>query len=388
MLRVVHVCPYFPPHLGGLQNHVDILTREQAAMGLGVGVVTSSFGSRPGEENDGDGRRVLRLPSLRLGSDVLTIGLLRMLLVDMEGYDLAHLHGHMFFSTTLGAFANRLTSRTPTVFTFHGDYEKLTALGQLSKRVRDSTQGPFILRSVDSIITLTKHDREFLTAQGADPACITVIPNGVPLGTFRPLPAAEVDAFRARAGIPEGARVVLFVGRLVDQKGILYLINAAPEVIRAVPQARFLVVGQGHDLPRMRRLAKDLGVGGSVDFMGFLPTEDLVAAYNLSSVVAVPSLWEGMPLVILEASACGRPVVASAISGIPEFVDQGRTGLVVPPRDPGALARAIISIIGDGENARAMGPAALAKARAEFDLGLQVRRTVELYRSVVEANGR
>jgi len=132
------------------------------------------------------------------------------------------------------------------------------------------------------------------------------------------------------------------------------------------------------------QLARDLGLESSLTFPGLLPGHDLVPAYGASEVVAIPSLWEGMPLVALEAAACGRPVVASDVSGMAEFVVEGTTGRLVPPRSPDALATAISAALSDPEASRRMGRSALAKARAEFDIGTQVRRTVELYGRLVD----
>jgi glycosyltransferase involved in cell wall biosynthesis len=172
----------------------------------------------------------------------------------------------------------------------------------------------------------------------------------------------------------------------VDQKGPTCLVKAIPHVLKEVPDARFLIVGEGPLQHKAMSMGKELGLESSLSFLGVLPMEDLIAAYNASWVVAVPSLWEGMPLVVLEAAACGRPVVASSVYGIPEAVEPGRTGVLVPPRDPKALAEGIVSILSDPARGRAMAEAALSKARAEFDLVTQVNRTVELYNRVVEAD--
>ena len=385
MVRVVHVAPFFPPHVGGLQNHVDVLTREQARLGLEVTVVTSSIGDGTGEAVDALGRRIVRLPSLDLGADALSLGMLRRCSATKGTFDLVHLHGHLFLSTTVGALCRRL-SHVPTLMTFHGDFEKLTAAGRAVKAIRDATQGPFILGGLDAIVALTRHDAGHLEAKGADPSRIVVIPNGVDLGTFRPSTAEAVAAFRGAYGVPDGARVVFFVGRMSEQKGLECLLRAVPLVLREHPDAYFVVAGMGHLLARYMHIARDLGLDRSLTFPGLLPGPDLVAAYGASELVAIPSLWEGMPLVALEAAASGRPVVATDVSGMSEFVVQGSTGMLVPPRSPEALASAIGEVLSDGAMASRMGRAALEKARSEFDLGTQVRRTVELYGRMVDGH--
>lgn len=381
MSKVLHVAPFYPPHLGGLENHVEVLSRRQAAQGLDVTVLTSNGdGTLP---DDGvHGRRVVRLPSLRTDGDSLPLGLLRGMSGPAGSIDVIHFHGHHFYSTTVGALHRRLEG-TPSVMTFHGDYRKGSPLGRAIKRFRDATQGPFILRSMDRIIALTAHDRDHLVGTGAPPGNVTIIPNGVDLEAFRPLPEEEQNGFLEHAGLPEGARLVLFVGRHTEQKGLQYLVRAVPDLVRQVPDAHVFLAGAGSGMDEVRSMVRSLGVEGHVTVNGHLGSRHLVAAYNLAEVVAVPSLWEGMPLVILEAAACGTPVVATSVSGIPEFVEEGRTGHLVPPRDPAALAEALASLLSSDGLARKEGERALEKARREFDLEVQVRRTIETYEDVM-----
>jgi glycosyltransferase involved in cell wall biosynthesis len=378
--RVLLLSPYFPPHVGGLENHVRLLAAELAGRGVDVQVLTSSIGNGPQvlQADLPPGVRVCRVASFELGNDAIFLSLLRRCLRALGTTDILHMHGHLFYSTTVGALVGDI-GRVPTVLTFHGDFDKPTAAGRLIKRVRAATQGAFILRALDHAIALTPDDRDLLVRWGVEPERITIIPNGIPLGTYRP---AGEDARRdllGRLDLGPDERPFLFVGRLVDQKGVPYLLEAIGLVVREHPSAHFVIVGDGPLMaPSMRRCA-GLGLEESVTFAGRLPLEDLVAAYSCASAVVAPSLWEGMPLVVLEANACGAPVVGSDIPGIRGLVEPGGTGLLVPPRRPDELARAVGSLIESPGDARRMSAAALAKARREFDLSKQVEATIGVY---------
>jgi phosphatidylinositol alpha-mannosyltransferase len=381
-LRVLHVSPFFPPHIGGLENQVDVLSQEQGKLGHIVKVLTStSGGTLPGGlwEN---GIKVRRLRSFQLGDDAIPLGMMRHLSMENGTNDVVHLHGHLFYSTTLGALHKRLHG-APTIMTFHGDYKPATSAGRWMKRIRDITQGPLILNSLDGMIALTQHDKAHLTAMGMDEERIDIIPNGVDLDIFRPLDTHVTDEFRERVGISDEAPVILFLGKLVEQKGFLDLLRAMPGILKEVPDAHLLILGEGRDLPRGQAIAQKQGFQDAVTFAGRMCCDDLVSAYSAAQVVSLPSHSEGMPLVILEAAASGKPVVATNVSGIPEFVEEGRTGTLVPPSDPGVLSEALIDYLADDTIARQVGKWSLAKARKEFDLHVQVRRTIQAYEGVI-----
>jgi glycosyltransferase involved in cell wall biosynthesis len=268
--------------------------------------------------------------------------------------------------------------------TFHGDYKPVTQARSWMKRIRDVTQGPVILRSLDRIIALTRFDKARLVAKGMDENRIDIVPNGVDLNVFKPVTDEVALEFRERYGVPEGAPVILFLGKLVEQKGLLDLLDAMPGVLAQVPDAHLLVLGEGPDQARGERVVRGSGIDGSVTFAGRMCCDDLVSAYGAAQVVTLPSHSEGMPLVILEAAATGRPVVATSVSGIPEFVEDGRTGSLVPPSDADTLSEALVKYLNDDALSRMAGARALAKAKKEFDLQVQVSRTIKAYQGVID----
>jgi glycosyltransferase involved in cell wall biosynthesis len=161
-----------------------------------------------------------------------------------------------------------------------------------------------------------------------------------------------------------GVRLIGCVGRLVPVKGISYLIAALPEIIRAVPSAQLVVVGDGPERDPLERQARHLGMAGQVRFVGW--RSDLERIYPDLDVVVLPSLREGTPVVLIEAMAAGRPVVATRVGGVPDVVADGDTGLLVPSRDPRALAEAVAKILQGTLLARRLGDAGRVSVITRF----------------------
>jgi glycosyltransferase involved in cell wall biosynthesis len=169
--------------------------------------------------------------------------------------------------------------------------------------------------------------------------------------------------------LPEGARVVLCVSRLVEQKGVDVAVRALPAIRTREPRAVLVVLGEG---PQRPRLAAD-GV--------YLPGRvgDVAAWYRRAELLVHPARWEGFGLALLEAMLARKPVVATRVSSAPEIAVDGETGLLVPPDDPVALAEAVLDLLGDPARAAAMGEAGVARARAEFSVAKMADRTAAVY---------
>ncbi len=202
------------------------------------------------------------------------------------------------------------------------------------------------------------------------------IANAVDTTRFTPRPDLDRAAVRRTAGVGEGP-LILNVSRLVPQKGHSYLLDAARIVIDHCPDARFLLAGEG---PLQDDLATAVAAHGLQDHVilaGFRPdVADLLAACD---VFVLSSLWEGMPVALLEALAAGCPAIATDVGGVRDVVQSGRTGLLVPPADAGALAAAILELMRAPARARALGAAGQAWVRDEFGQATWVRRCEALY---------
>ena len=184
------------------------------------------------------------------------------------------------------------------------------------------------------------------------------------------------DGVRAELGIPETAPVIGSIANFKAAKDHGTLLRAAARVRQALPEARFLLVGQGPLEDQVRRLATQLGLEKTVIFGGFrTDVPRLVAAFD---VFALSSTHEGLPIALIEAMTLGRPVVATRVGGIPEVVTDGAQGVLVPPRDPEALADGLLRVLGDPQLRAGMAAAARARA-AEFDIRNAVRRMEQVY---------
>jgi D-inositol-3-phosphate glycosyltransferase len=208
-----------------------------------------------------------------------------------------------------------------------------------------------------------------------------VVFKGVDTALFRPAPADP--GLRERLGLPGNAPLLLFVGRLQPWKGVETAIRALPEL----PNAALLVAGAGEDRPRLEGIVAELGLGGRVRFLGGIERRELPALYSSADLLLATShASETFGIGPVEAQACGLPVIASRFGGFPEVIDEGRTGVLVPARDPHALAAAVASLLADLNRRAAMAAAAPAWA-AQFAWPAVTDRIEAAYRRVMEGQG-
>jgi glycosyltransferase involved in cell wall biosynthesis len=231
----------------------------------------------------------------------------------------------------------------------------------------------------DAVVSNSRAGAEYLRDRGLPENAVAVVPNGRDLDAYRD---GSADGLRDEFDVPEHAPVVGTVGRLVERKGQFDLLRAWALVRESHPDAHLVVVGYGPEREALEALASELGVTASVRFTG--ARDDIPAVLDLLDVFAFPSHWEGHPGALLEAMAAGLPIVASDISGNDELVVDHETGLLVPPRDPPALARGINTLLSDGERARTLGEAARTEAYDRFTLTAMVDRFERVYDSVTD----
>jgi len=182
-------------------------------------------------------------------------------------------------------------------------------------------------------------------------------------------------------GIADGAPIVGTVGRLEPAKGHITLLRAVPHVAKKWPTARFVLVGEGYLRPDLEAEARRLGIEDRVTFTGF--RDDMLELLQGFDVFALPSLWEGLGIVLLEAMAYEKPVVASSVGGVLDVVVDRETGLLVPPASPPHLAEAISGLLSDRQRAREMGLAGYQRLLHEFRDETAIHRMYQLYHSMM-----
>lgn len=198
---------------------------------------------------------------------------------------------------------------------------------------------------------------------------IQIIPYPVDTTRFCPAPSSV------------NVKRILFVGRVEARKGADVLLRTLPQILAKHPDAEFVFAGRVNE--ELRELVNT--APPQVQFLGVKPRAELVALYQQASVVVVPSQWDNSPNVIYEAMACGAPVVASNVGGILELVEDGVTGLLVPPGDENALENALTTLLADSRLRERMGQRGRERAVAEFALDKILARTLALYESVLDA---
>jgi len=238
----------------------------------------------------------------------------------------------------------------------------------------------------DRAIAVSGSTRDFLVRQRHVPAArVRLIWNGAPLADFAPVPPAVALATRRELGVPAEAPLVGSISRLSEQKGHRYLLDAAARVVARRKDARFLIVGDGDQMESLRRQAEALGIAASVVFAGH--RTDVPALLGALDVFCISSTYEGTPLALFEAMAAGKAIVSTAVDGCREVLEDGVTGLLVPPRDPEALSSALLRCVDDAALRASLARRA-REASARYDIAACVAQMQDLYDEVLAEKAR
>ncbi len=363
--RILHII--HSSEFGGGPNMLAILCA-QLIHDFDMDVVCDGQGDMPARVS-AVGATVHRLPLTTKWSFTAHIPELARL-VRSTRPDIVHLHGQ--FAGSLSQPALLIAGRPKTVYT--AQWPSFLDDDGAWSRLRNRLAEVVSCRGAQVVVAVSTHDRrEYEARRLCDPAKLHVIHNAYHLPDPLPAPAGS-----------DGGPVVGFVGRLVDQKGCAFLIGAAPQVVAAHPAARFVIVGDGPERANLEALARNLHVASAVEFAGYDPLP--AARIRSMTVLAVPSIYEPLGMVALEAMACGVAVVGSAVGGIPDAVEDGLTGLLVPARDPGAIARALNRLLENPSLAVTMGEAGRERARRLFSPEVISAQYAELYRRLLKTS--
>ncbi len=230
-------------------------------------------------------------------------------------------------------------------------------------------------RSADVVMVTSEYSRGIaIEAYGLDPARVRIVPEGIDLAHWSAAAEATDEPAAPGSALDDGSThppsadaagpVILSVARQYRRKNTSALLRAMPTILAAVPNARLRIVGGGPKLPRLEHERLALGLAGSVVITGEVPDTDAVRdEYRAADVFCLPSLQEGFGIAFLEAMASGLPIVACRSAAVPEVIPDGEAGLLVPPADPKALARALIRLLKDPPLRRRMGEAGRRRAR-------------------------
>lgn len=376
-----HTSPLAQPgtgDAGGLNVYVLQTARRLARRGVEVEIFTrATHSSQPPIEDGGDGvlvRNIVAGPFEGLRKDDLptqlcpfVAGVMRAEAGHAPGhYDL--IHSHYWLSGQAGLVAAEAWG-VPLVHTAHTLAEVKNAVltaGDTAEPESRRIGEQQIVDAADRLIVNTTGERDELVGYyDADPVDIDIVPPGADLEQYTTGTQRGTEKARRALGLAQKTEVIAFVGRIQPLKAPDVVVRALAEIVRAQPHRdiRLLVVGgpsgSGLDRPTsLVELAEELGVADRVSFLAPRPPSELVDVYRAADIVAVPSYSESFGLVALEAQACGTPVVAAAVGGLPTAVADGRTGLTVDGHDPREWARVLGSLLDDDELRLSMSRAA------------------------------
>jgi phosphatidyl-myo-inositol dimannoside synthase len=351
-VRLLIISQDFPPSLGGIQTYALELASRLAPMCEYLGVVA------PRQPGDSHFDAALPFPVYRqpFGDDLLALPALRAVprLAAKHRVDVAL---HAQWQPVVASVRSRQATGYPRriLLPAHGRETLFNPWpGPLAGVYERWRRWSF--QSADRVLPVSHYNAELVRRLGVSEDRVTVVNNGTNTHLFYPSDASDL---RRRLGL-EGQRVILGLGRLISRKGYDTTIEALPHVLRHVPDAVYVVIGQGPDRPRLERMADELGVASRVRFLGSVPYDELPPYYNLADVYVMPARSEppdveGFGIVFLEANACGKPVIGARDGGVPDAVMDGETGLLIDPGNATDLSNKLVRILTDPRLANRLG---------------------------------
>jgi glycosyltransferase involved in cell wall biosynthesis len=363
-LKVLHLLATMP--VGGAEDLVAAIVRGLAPERFAVTVATLGPPGSVGQELEDQGYEVVSLGlDIRRTPTGRVVGAVRGLL-QAERPDILHTHlYHPNWYGRLGALGLGLPGVVAAV---HNSYTRVKFHRRLWNFLLAWVTDKVLVGSAQVWQDVRRYD-------GVPASRLTLMPYGISL--------AELDTrlsrkeARERLAVSGRSLVLGAVGRLEEQKGHTYLLAALPELQKEIPDLALLLVGEGRQQDALRRQVNDMGLTGTVRFLG--TRRDLPEIFRALDLLVQPSLWEGLPLVLLKAMGAGLPVVATQVGGSSEVIRDGINGHLVAPGDPGALARVILELARHPEVRRRLGAVARRTVKQNYSLEPMLQRLEELY---------
>jgi len=344
-MKILQTPVRFYPFIGGVENYVYYLSKELARLKHDVTVICANEPNTKKEE-DINGIKVKRLSYIgKIANTNITPKLPLEIL--KEDFDILHTHLPTPWSADWSAIISKIKNR-PLILTYHNDIVGNGFANYIAK-FYNATILKLLLRKANAIIITQSGYYDYSPSLKRYKDKIGVIPNGVDIERFKPLNVEKEEN-------------TLFFLSVLDEfhryKGLDYLFEALKRVKKKIPNVRLIVGGKGKLLNYYKQKVISMDLRDNVEFVGFIPDEEIVEYYNKCDVFALPSIsakQEGFGIVLLEAMACEKPVVSTEIVGVAEDIKEGNAGKIIKPKDDEGLAEAIIEILEDKNLARKMG---------------------------------
>ena len=380
----------YPPHMfGGLGQHVFDLSRFMVQQGAEIHIITPRVENYPDYQEE-NGVHIHRVGSsylegenfkswtFRFNSDAIREAV--NINTRIGGFDIIHAHDWLV------AYAGRSVTKIfeiPLVTTIHATEHgrNLGLHNRMQLEINEIEKN--LALEADRVICCSQYMQDEITSLFGRPReDIVIIPNGVDPDIFLAIPE------KPRFNISEEDKVIIFLGRLVPEKGVWYLLNSFPQVLAEVPQARLYIGGKGPLLAELKRLALKLGIEDKVVFTGFIYHEERNFIYHKARVAVFPSLYEPFGIVALEAMATRTPVIVGDVGGLADIVEDGVTGLKVNASNEVELVRAITRVLNDESLANNLCSNASDIIASVYNWEVIARSTIRIYEQVLEQKGK
>lgn len=380
----------YPPRIiGGLARVVWALSRELALADVEVHVVTADHPGQA-EHEVVDGVHIHRVktqtdttPDFLSWVNRFNFGLLQYAIAQHQKtpFDIIHAHDWM---VTDAAWVLKTGFGIPMVATMHAtEAGRMHGIHSDLQRYIHQMEWRLTFEAWEVIVNSHAMNQELQALFGLPANKLAVVPNGCDPTTFD----FKYDARPLRGNyVSEHEQIVLYVGRMVREKGVHVLLEAVPRVIAERPGTQFLFVGTGYYLDELKRQAEALGVSRYTHFLGYVGDEELKHLYKAADAVCIPSLYEPFGIVALEGMAAQVPVVTSDVGGLKDFVEHMETGVTTYAGDAGSLAWGLLQVLRNPELAAKLRETAYDKVQHIYNWKVIARRTREVYQKVLKEN--
>ena len=366
----------YPPSIGGKQKEVELIAKELARLGHRVHVITKLVeGTKRREE---EGNLVIHRFSYREGLPIVTkilyiLGIVKIVKEILREERIDVMHANDLLGICIPSVLIGLLFKIPVIVQGHGTDILLLRHGRPRWKY---LLYKLVIARAHRIVVNARYAISCLAEVGMPEDKITVIPC--------PIPVELIRKVQAEAEKPDDVMRIVTVANLIWQKGLSYLIAAAKKVCEHMRNVEFIVVGEGPLRDELLRQIKELKLEDKVVLAGSLPYEEALKLTASADIFVLPSVYDQLPIVILEAMALGKPVVATNVCGIPEVIEDAKTGLLVKPSDVDSLAEAILKLIENPELRERLSQEA-SRAATCYDIKSVVRLHIRNYLEAIRA---
>lgn len=388
-MRILMLSWEFPPQsVGGLSQHVFELSRALVAGEIQVDLITAGGGKLP-EHEVMEGIAIWRVNPYHGGNERDFIDWVQRLnfaileqgavLSNRRGrYDLVHAHDWL---VTYAARGLKHIYATPLLATIHAtEFGRNNGLYTGEQRYISDIEWLLTYEAWKVICCSRYMEEEVKHVFQVPGDKIEIIPNGIRPEAYQPL---SQYSFREQLHLSPEEKIVFYIGRLVQEKGIQILLEAAPLILERFPQTTFAIAGKGPFEVHLKNRTREMGLEGKVHFLGYIDDQARNDLYHAAAAAVFPSLYEPFGIVALEAMASGTPVVVSSVGGLDEIVEHEKDGLKVYPNDARSLAEQVCRILSAEDWAASLAENAHDKAVNNYSWKKIARQTSELYEEII-----